>query len=297
MLKRYRHIIYSAAILAILVSCESEIDIDLPAPETLVVVDATIENGQYARVAVTKTAPYFDTISVATLSGIFINDATVILTDGLVTDTLTLTIDPTQFPPIFYKGNNPALIGQQWKKYWLTVYALGDTLTSSTTIPGIVPVDSLRWKQFGNDDSLGLGYIYFKEPDSLGNCYNLQAKRQGYPYYVNIPGQSLSNDQVANGIYVEFTVPRPKATPSWFNTATGDTTNQEGGILFRRGDTISVKLSSIDYNSYLFLKTYSSAANSFGNPFSAPVFVQSNINGGLGGFVGIGASYATYIVP
>jgi hypothetical protein len=297
MFRRYKHIFYSFAILAILVSCESEIDIDLPPPETLVVVDATIENGKYARVAVTKTAPYFDTISVTTLAGIFINDAIVILTDGLVTDTLTLTIDATQFPPIFYQGNNPALIGAQWKKYWLTVYALGDTLTASTTIPGLVPVDSLRWKQFGNDDSLGLGAIYFYEPDTLGNCYNLQAKRQGYPFFVNIPGQSLSNDVLANGQFIEFTVPRPKATPSWFNTATGDTTNQEGGIFFRRGDTISVKLSSIDNDSYLFLKTYSSAAGSFGNPFSAPTFVQSNIHGGLGGFVGIAASYATYIVP
>jgi len=297
MIKRYKHVIYSFIALAILVSCESEIDINLPPPETLVVVDATIENGQYARVAVTKTAPYFDTISVATLSGIFINDALIILTDGLVSDTLTLTIDPTQFPPIYYKGNNPALIGQEWKKYWLTVYALDDTLTASTTIPGVVPVDSLRWKQFGNDDSLGLGAIFFKEPDTLGNCYNLQAKRQGYPYYVNIPGQSLSNDVLANGQYIEFTVPRPKATPSWFNTATGDTTNQASGIFFSRGDTISVKLSSIDYASFQFLKTYSSAAGSFGNPFSAPTFVLGNINGGLGGFVGIGACYATYIVP
>lgn len=296
-MKSRAYLFLGALVLMILVSCESEIDINLPAPETFIVVDATIENGQYARVAVTKTAPYFDTISVATLSGIFINDAVVILTDGLVTDTLTLTIDPNQFPPIFYQGNNPALIGQEWKHYSLIVYALGDTLTSSTTIPGAVPIDSLRWQQFGNDDSLGLGYIYFKEPDSLGNNYNLLAKRQGYPFYVNIPGQSLSNDVLANGQYIEFTVPRPKATPDWFNVATGDTTNQENGIFFRRGDTISVKLCSIDYPSFQFLKTYSSAASSFGNPFSAPTFVQSNINGGLGGFVGIGASYSTYIVP
>src|SRR5687767_11733210 len=101
-------------ILIPLVSCESEIDIDLPPPETFVVVDGTIESGEYARIAVTKTAPYFETISVATLSGIFINDATVILSDGLISDTLTLTIDPTQFPPIFYQGDNPALIGQEW---------------------------------------------------------------------------------------------------------------------------------------------------------------------------------------
>jgi len=115
MMKQYRYIIISVLSLAFLVSCESEIDIDLPPPETLVVVDGTIENGQYARVAVTKTAPYFDVINIASLSGIFINDAIVYLSDGTVTDTLTLTIDPTQFPPIFYQGNNPALLDRSGK--------------------------------------------------------------------------------------------------------------------------------------------------------------------------------------
>jgi hypothetical protein len=294
---KYPYILFSFLSLAILVSCESEIDIDLPPPETMVVVDATIENGQYAHVAVTKTAPYFDTISVTTLAGIFINDALVILDDGIVWDTLQLTIDPTQFPPIFYKGDNPALMGQEMHEYHLTIVALGDTLTATTTIPASVPIDSLRWKQFGDNDSLGLGYIYFQEPPALGNFYNLLAKRQGYPYFVPIPGQSITNDELANGQYIEFTVPRPRATPGWFNTATGDSTNQGGGIFFSRGDTISIKLCNIDFHSYDFLRTYYAAANSFGNPFSAPTFVNGNINGGLGGFVGLAASYTTYVVP
>ncbi len=296
-MKKRWHIIFSVLLLAGLLSCESEIDIDLPTPETLVVVDATIENGQYAKVAVTKTAPYFDVISISALSAIFINNATVILSDGINYDTLQLTIDAAQFPPIFYKGTNPALIGQEWKKYYLTVYALGDTLTSSTTIPGAVPVDSIKWEQFGTDDSLGLGWIYFKEPDTLGNFYNLLCKRQGYPFFVPVPGQSISNDQLANGQYIEFVFGRPSPTPSWFNTATGDTIPDEDGVRWRRGDTISVKFCSIDFHSYEFLRTYDDAASSFGNPFSAPTFVASNINGGLGGFVGIGVSYKTYIVP
>jgi hypothetical protein len=296
MMKRI-YIYFSYILLIGLVACESEIEIDLPPPETLVVVDGTIENGQFARVAVTKTSPYFDVISISSLSAIFINDAVVVLSDGVISDTLQLTIDATQFPPIFYQGNNPALMGQEWKKYYLTVIALGDTLTSTTTIPGVVPVDSIRWQQFGNNDSLGLGWIYFKEPDTLGNYYNLLTKRQGFPYFVPVPGQAISNDQLANGQYIEFVFGRPDPTPSWFNTATGDTIDDESGIRWRRGDTVSVKLCSIDFHTYEFLRTYDDAASSFGNPFSAPTFVASNINGGLGGFVGIGASYSTYIVP
>lgn len=279
------------------ISCESEIDIVLPPPDTMVVVDATIENGQFAKVAVTKTAPYFDVIDITSLSAIFITDATVVLSDGLISDTLQLTIDLNQFPPIFYQGNNPALMGQEWKHYFLTVYALGDTLTSSTSIPGAVPLDSLTWEQFGDDDSLGLAWLSFQEPDTLGNYYRLLCKRQGYPYYVPALGQSISNDQIANGQYIQFVFGRPDPAPSWFNTATGDTLPDEDGIRWRRGDTIMVKFCSIDYRSYEFLRTYEDAATSFGNPFSAPTFVNSNINGGLGGFVGVAASYHTYIVP
>lgn len=296
-MKNKDYIYVAVLILIPLVSCESEIDIDLPPPDTYVVIDGIIENGEYARIAVTKTAPYFDTISIATLSGIFINDAVVILSDGLVSDTLTLTIDPTQFPPIFYQGNNPALMGQEWKKYYLTVYALGDTLTSTTTIPGAVPIDSLGWDQFGPDDSLGIGMIYFKEPDSLGNYYFLQCKKPSWAYYVSVGGQDLSNDYVVNGSYISFTFFQPNELPGWFNTASGDTSGTDGAGFFSRGDTIMAKLCSIDKVTFDFLRTYEDAAGSFGNPFSAPTFVESNIHGGLGGFVGYGTSYSTYIVP
>lgn len=281
-----------------LLSCESEIPIDLPTPETMVVVDGVIETGEFAKVAVTKSAPYFSTISIATLSAIFINDAVVVLNDGVNYDTLTLTIDVNQFPPIFYQGNNPALIGQEWKKYYLTVYALGDTLTSTTEIPGIVPIDSLGWEQFGPDDSLGIGLIFFKEPDTLGNYYFLQCKKQGWPYFVSVGGQDLSNDNVVNGTYISFTFFEPSALPGWFNTASGDSLSEDNSPgFFRRGDTITGKLCSIDRTTFDFLRTYEDAASSFGNPFSAPTFVLSNINGGLGGFIGLGSSYYTYIVP
>jgi hypothetical protein len=280
-----------------LVSCESEIEINLPAPETLVVIDGIIENGEYAKVVVTKSAPYFDTINVATLAQIFIPDAVVILSDGTLTDTLTPHLDLTQFPPYFFQGNNPALKGQEWKRYYLTVYALGDTLTATTTIPGAVPIDSLGWAPFGSNDSLGMGLIYFKEPDTLGNFYYLLCKKPSWQSFVSVDGQDLSNDYVVNGQYISFTFFKPAQSQEWFSVATNDSSAAEVAELFSRGDTITTKLCSIDKTSFDFLRTYEDAAYSFGNPFSAPTFVQSNIQGGLGGFVGYGVSYSTYIVP
>jgi hypothetical protein len=296
-LKNTSYIYVAVLILIPLVSCESEIDIDLPPPETYVVIDGIIENGQYAKVSVTKSAPYFDTISVATLSQIFILDATVILSDGVISDTLAFTIDPNQFPPVFYQGNNPALIGQEWKRYYLTVYALGDTLTATTTIPGAVTIDSLGWAPFGDNDSLGMGLIYFKEPDTLGNFYYLLCKKPSWQNFVSVDGQDLSNDYVVNGQYISFTFFKPAQSQEWFSIASNDSSAPEVAELFSRGDTITAKLCSIDKTTFDFLRTYEDAAYSFGNPFSAPTFVQSNVNGGLGGFIGYGATYSTYIVP
>lgn len=281
-------------------SCESIIDIELPVSEPKLVIDGQIENGRQCKISVTKSVPYFDTINFATLSSIFISDAVVILTDGTTTDTLTYTVDPASFPPLYYTSTNPLLLGTVGKRYDLTVIANGDTVTSYTTIPNPIPLDSINWREFLDFDSLGLGWLYYKDPDTLGNYYYLQAKKPSFPYYAPNRQGSVSDDRLVNGQYVLFSFAVPDAVPGWFGAATGDTTLTEtsgNDRFWKKGDTIMVKFSSINYNSYLFLNTYEDAAGSFGNPFSAPTFVKGNINGGLGGFIGLGSHYSQYIIP
>lgn len=298
-MRAYQNILLFSLTLLLWAGCEKEIDIDLPAPKALVVVDGFIENDQFAQVVVTRAIPYFGQIDFNTLAGTFIQDAVVVVSDGQINDTLQLTIDPNAFPPIFFKGTNPALKGQVGQRYFLTVIADGDTITGSTTIPQLVYLDSIYWMpdvDFNvENDSLGFGMGRFKDPDTIGNNYRLFSKRQDYPDFRSA-SRSVSDDRLVNGQDITFQFIRPRITPSFLTPDSLDE-DRETRIFYKRGDTIQVRYCTLDRASYDYIRTYEIAAGSFGNPFAAPTFVRSNLEGGLGGFVGYGATYYTYIVP
>lgn len=293
---KFRYLTYIvAAGFMILVSCEKEIEIDLPAPQEMVVVDGFIETNDFAHVTLTKSIPYFSQIDMASLSSILITDAKVFISDGVLTDTLQFTIDPNSFPPVYYKGTDPLLKGQSGKTYFLTVWTTTDTLTAQTTIPPPVPLDSIYWKPDGDQDSLGFGWGHIHDPDTLGNNYRLFAKRQGYVTYYPAGNRSTLDDKLFNGQSTDFNYGRPDQSPSW---AQSDSSLQDDErYYFKRGDTIYVKFCTLDIVSFRFVRTYEIASGSFGNPFAAPTFVESNVNGGLGGWVGYGVSFYSYIVP
>lgn len=281
-----------------LMSCEKEIDIDLPPPIQGYVIDGMIESNSHPRITISRNIPYFEEINlndIQTLADIFVTEAQVYVSDGIITDSLVFTIDQNYFPPVAFVGTNPLLKGEIGKTYYLTAIIGEDTLTSQTTIQALVPLDSIYWKPDGDKDSLGFGWGWINEPASQTNYYRLFCKRQGYPYYVD--GGTL-DDRLINGLSTSFTFRRPRPLPSYLSTDDDNlsTPSEERGY-FKRGDTISVKFCTIDLPAYDFIRTYDAAGGSFGNPFSGPTFVKSNITGGFGGFVGYGVTNYTYIVP
>ena len=67
---------------------------------------------------------------------------------------------------------------------------------------------------------------------------------------------------------------------------------------FKRGDTVTLKLSSVDKATYDFWRTMEYTYASVGNPFSSPIKVTTNIsNGALGYFGGYASQYRTIIIP
>ena len=67
---------------------------------------------------------------------------------------------------------------------------------------------------------------------------------------------------------------------------------------FRRGDTVTLKLASIDKATYDFWRTMEYNYTSVGNPFSTPTKVLGNIsNGALGYFGGYASQYKTVLIP
>ncbi|MFN8165256.1 MAG: DUF4249 family protein [Bacteroidia bacterium] len=96
--------------------------------------------------------------------------ATVVVSDGTITDTLQ------QIPGYgVYVGTT--ITGTVGKSYHLTVISNGSTITSEASLPAPVPLDSVWWKVDGNRDSLGFAWAHLTDPDTLGNCYRWVAQR------------------------------------------------------------------------------------------------------------------------
>ena len=277
-------------------SCETDIDLSIPINESSLVVDAYIISGEPARVSVTTAYPYTSVIDLESLASIVIPDAIVVLSDGQLTDTLLYTVDLNLFPPFFYQGQNPALFGQPGKSYTIRVISGNDTATASTQIPAPVPLDSLAWESEGKDEEdstieYGRLRAWFRDPPELGNHYRIFLKTQDFTAF-QAPNNSVFEDRIINGDSIFFDVSKPDAVPSFL---VPDSLSFQERRRFVKGDTIDVRFCSITRESFTFIRSFQTAAGSFGNPFSAPTFVKSNMKGALGGFVGYGASYHTFI--
>lgn len=280
-------------------SCEKDITVNFPQPPDLLVVDGHIENGQYAYVHLTKNASFFAPTDSASLINYLVTNATVIVSDGILYDTLTFSLDFNNFPyfPLVYKGNK--IIGQPNHFYSLTITANGQTVTSYTSIPVPVVPDSAWFKVEPNMDSLGYVWINFHDPDTLGNCYRFFTKRISHRLNGRGPVKDLDfltdinsvyDDKIFNGSNPNFDFDRGHIP---YDT-NADEHNIERG-LFVKGDTIVFKYTNIDRPHFDFWNTEGIAAQSSGNPFASPITVKSNIKGGLGIWGGYGAAYDTII--
>jgi len=270
------------------VSCEKEIDVVLPDVEQKIVVDGGITVGEPAAVTLTWSAGYFDPIDSASLLSYVITNATVTVTDGTTTDTLHITLDPDLPIPIVYRGAN--VLGQIGRTYVLTVVADGKTVTSTTTIPNPVPLDSVWFKPEIPGDSLGFAWAHLTDPAGYGNGYRWYTMRLHEDPTFMAPFGSTFDDNFIEGESFDFAYNRPVDPGS---TAPEDNDNRRG--YFITGDTIAVKFCAIGQAEANFFRTYEIEVSNNGNPFASPGVIESNVEGGLGIFCGYSPSYDTII--
>lgn len=268
-------------------SCEKNIELNLPQPEEKIVVEGWIDEGDYPVVMLTKNSPFFSVVDSTQLVNLIVKNATVIVNDGLIYDTLSQIFDINYFPPILYKGSK--IKGQVNKTYFLTVIVGDKTLTSKTTIPPPVPLDSLWFKVEPQQD--GLGYIWgkFTDPPESGNYYRLFTKRFGKDKrFIPILG-SMYDDKFFNGQSFQFSMMRGVVS------ITDQTVDPEFGF-FKVGDTVVVKACAIDKAHYDFWRTAEGEMFMGGNPFATHTQIMTNIEGsGLGVWGGYGVYYDTVI--
>ncbi len=284
-----------------LVSCEKNINITLPPAPSQVVIEGHIETGQGAYVLVTRNSPYFSPLDTNAVLNSIIRDATVIVSDGLHTDTLPFFIDIlpkpdnylyTTYIPWYYKKASPTVIGQPGKTYNLVVIVNGQKFTSTTTMPNpVIKLDSVWFKLQPPSDSLGFVWAHLSDPAAEQNYYRWYAKRINKDKKFLAPIGATFNDKFINGQSFDFAYDRGSEP----NSTAADDNNAEAGY-FKIHDTVVVKFCSIDLASYNFYSSYEAAAASNGNPFGSPSNIKTNIvGGGLGIWAGFTTSFDTLV--
>jgi len=282
-------------------SCEKEVNIDLNAGAAKLVIEGQIESNGYPIVLLTKSIGYFSKIDLSTLENSFAHGAIVKVSDGVNLVNLKEYSLDTGLAGVnrfyFYSidTSDPTAFnfrGITEHEYKLTVEYEGKTYESVTKIPNVKPIDSLWFRKPSGDpeiESSVLMYVKFKDPDTPGNYLRYFTRRNNELF---LPGfNSVYDDNIVNGMTIDSLY-----LAAGYNRAKDPNFDSLG--VFFRGDTVTLRWCAIDKGVYEFYRTLEYATGTIGNPFAAPVNVQTNVKGGaLGVWAGYGASYTTAIIP
>ncbi|HMQ49872.1 MAG TPA: DUF4249 domain-containing protein [Saprospiraceae bacterium] len=293
-----------------LLGCEEEFIPEGTNQEPDLVVEGYIEAGEQALppyVILTKSVPFFREFNADDLANTFVHDATITVSDGekqvqlteLCLDELSAEqkalaavlfgFDPDSvgFNFCIYLDLTFSMVGEVGKSYTLQVEAAGKTLHAVTTIPRHVPLDSIRFEEPPGEpnDTLAQLICYYRDPGFEANFYRYQVGiNQGG---LQSPLSSVTDDRFFDGQAILFPLAKPES-------ATEDIDFETFG-LYTVGDTIALKWCNLDEAHFNFWNTLEfNTANQ--GPFSSYTLIESNIQGGLGIWGGLSASYYEMVV-
>lgn len=316
----------AAFLILALTSCEKEITVDLPAADPKIVVEGTIFPGDFPLVLLSYTQGYFDPTDITSLQNIFVHDASVTLyVDGiayplleicssdlspqeleLASTALGVSVESLQSLDLCLY-TSLTLTGMPGVVYDIEIHKDGYHITGSTKIPELVELDTVYFDIINPQiqDTLGILYGKLADPDTVGNAYRWFAKRISH-YPANVPDASLRgqqkdrtyiapfgsvyDDTFFNGLSFEFAYPRGLEA----NSTKFDDENDERSY-FKVGDTVAIRGCTIDRASFKFIRSLEAQISNQGSPFAIPFNLESNLQGGLGAFIGYGAVYDTVV--
>ena len=261
---------------ALFCSCEGDI---LPPQQSQMVVEGWIEDGRHPVVMLTSTVPVSEQeTSIDSLGQYLIRWARVALSDGERTVVLSGKYTKDYFPPYIY--TTAALLGEAGKTYTLTVDYDRQHATASTTIPQSVPLERLYATLKHEVDS-----TY-----SIHAVFSHDASRQRYfRLFTCIPSQSKQFYSAFMGLFDCTMLDNPADV--LVNSGLSIDNIGDYRSSFRKGDTVLVKLCTMDEASYRFWYDWDDSENFASNPFMpATSNLVSNVKGALGYWCGYGSS-------
>lgn len=266
--------------------CTPEPDIEFPDYSSKLVIDGYIEQGQFPKVVLTRSASYFDDVDSVSIRRFIVSTAKVVVSDGENEEVLTYRKSDDFFPPFIYQATE--LKGEVGKTYTLTVFLEGQVYTSTTTIAPPPLFDSIWYKPSVEDESQLLLYGKLKDPENEANFYRIFTKRAGKDSKYIPVYYSAFADAPFNGKSFTFAMVRGSESLTSVNDDT----------YFEKGDTVSIKLCSLDEPHFRFWSTLENELYMAGNPFaSSGNKAKSNVSdNALGVWGGYGASYYNIIL-
>lgn len=288
-------------------ACSKEVKIDMPGFEEQFVIDGSIETGSPAIIFLSNTRDIYAPTDINSYLSGFISGATVIVSNGTITDTL-IEICTNNLPPELdsiaaeYFGVpieqlvdlnlcgyvSTGIIGEVGKTYTLKVIHSNKTYTSSTKIENPKVLDNLFWKEQANLPGYGFSWAKITDSPIMGDAYRWEVKNLSDVSFSK-PFQPFTDDRFYNGLTFEFSVENPMS----FRDSTIE--DQYRGY-YKLGDTIVVKFSKLGKKEYQFFEKKYNQIYSGGNPFATPTNIPTNIEGGaLGIWAGFSPWFDTLI--
>lgn len=187
---------------------------------------------------------------------------------------------PFEFIPGAYVPSQFGFVAEEETHYLLEIEVEGQKLSSKTYVPKMVKMDTLFVENIFNekaDSFQAFERMAFSDPKGFGNNYLVYRSRVGFQENPLTWGSmSLlysADDEFFDGNSWGFSSLFPQTY----------------------GDTVTFYLGAIDRASYLFWDSYEISENN-GGPFSQPINVNGNIEGGRGIFCGIAVDRRRVII-
>ena len=273
-----RILIFLSIVLSAFSSCERG-EYTITKGESKIVVEGWISEGDVARVLITRSIPMTEPIDSANIIRYAIRSATVIVSDGVVHDTLRLTSSSKYLPPFLYVGEK--IIGKTDGKYSITVKYLSQTLTAESVIPPSVPIKNVWYTRQNPTDTIGNLTVEFTNPADRQYYYQIATLLDGYDaifvpcLYGNFNSRNFVSPNVSLQVTRGITI-FPK-------------TNFESH--FNDGDRIFVQLRTMSKEGFDFWNLWQNEIINAQNAiYPSNSSLKSNINGGAGIWYGYGQS-------
>lgn len=207
----------------------------------------------------------------------------VTVSDGEESELLAMRVDDRYFPSVIYTSSR--LRGKVGHTYQLTIETDLDTVTAFTTIPPVAKIDSMIVKPVEGN----------KEHFSVSTFADVNAdKNRYYKLFTSVNSET----RYYSSFLGLFSADEYDPKRGW-DTAKG-IHNTVGGHFspnYNVGDTVRIKLCTLDEAAYSFWKDYETSVSLQSNVFFITTSdCKGNIEGGFGFWAGYGTSYGTVII-